>query len=512
MSDYLLLTGCTGLLGRYLLRDLLLEGRRLAVVARPSRKESAEARVEAILQMWEAQLGKPLPRPICLEGNVCEPSLGLSDQDQQWVADNCAMMMHSAASLTFHADGSGEPEQTNVGGTRNVLDLCQSAGIEEMHYVSTAYVCGLREELVMEGDLDFGQDFRNDYEQTKLAAEMLVRDAGFKKLTVYRPAVIAGDSQTGYTNTYHGLYMYLKLMAVLNRNTEPSPDGVRFTPVRLNMTGDEPRNIIPVDWVSTVMCHLLANPETCGKTFHIAPNTPLTPREIIDAGYTYFNSRGVEFAGRADDADNPISDMDRDAHDNMGMYKEYEASDPHFDLTNLHKYAGHLPCPVIDEAMLHRFWKYGEDDRWGKRRAPVAESCDSVAAALSATVKSHDNTGDGNGNGKSTIEHEVSLDVLGRGGGQFTLAIRNRTLTKVSRGISATASEHIALTVDEFSEWNRGDADIVLTKLRQRLQAPAASGLIESIASAVFSIAASDTRQEPSALGDLHGVVQTELS
>jgi nucleoside-diphosphate-sugar epimerase len=326
--------------------------------------------------MWEQQWGMQLPRPVCFAGDVCQPGLGLATQDRDWVVANCHSMMHSAASLTFHKDSSGEPYRSNVQGTQHVLDFCSDVKISDFHYVSTAYVCGMRTERVMECDLDLGQQFRNDYEHAKLQAEQIVRSADFlDKLTVYRPAVIAGDSQTGYTNTYHGLYMYLKLMSVLVRNTQAGPDGVRHTPVRLEMTGDEPRNIVPVDWVAAVMRHLYKSPEAQGKTFHLAPHTPLTPRQIIEAGYTYFNSRGVEFAGVTPDAEAPISNMDQNAHENMGMYKEYEGSDPEFDLTNLEEHAAHLPCPIIDEEMLHRFLKYGEADRWGKRRRTPPLPC-----------------------------------------------------------------------------------------------------------------------------------------
>lgn len=38
MKDYALVTGSTGLLGRYLMRDLLLADARLAVLVRPSRR------------------------------------------------------------------------------------------------------------------------------------------------------------------------------------------------------------------------------------------------------------------------------------------------------------------------------------------------------------------------------------------------------------------------------------------------------------------------------------------
>lgn len=446
VSDYVLLTGATGLLGRYLLRDLLLKDVRVAVLVRCGRRETVEQRIEGILQRWESELSRALPRPVCLEGDVCRVGFGLDDADRQWVAEHCRSLIHSAASLDFHADSSGEPWRTNVEGTRNMLELCRETGLGDLHYISTAYVCGLREGVIREDELDFGQEFRNDYEKTKLVAESLVRQADFlDSLTVYRPAVITGDSRTGYTNTYHGLYMYLKLMSVLVWNTPPGPDGVRHTPVRLNMTGNEPRNIVPVNWASEVIATLFCTPAAHGKTFHLAPEHPLTPRETIEAGYKYFNSRGVEFCGPSR-AIEPASEMDRDAHDNMGIYKEYEISDPLFDTTNLKTYAGHLPCPRIDEAMLHRFWKYAEEDRWGKRRQPQPVTPFRMADYLSQLVERDDFESFGSRDDETT----VALDVRGPGGGQWSLVLDGDRLTHVAQGLNGACSARLGLSSAEF--------------------------------------------------------------
>ena len=114
-ADYILVTGATGLLGRYLLRDLLAKGRRVAIILRPSKKQSVAQRAEEILQFWEAQAQTPLPRPVVLQGDICEDNLGLSPTDQAWVAAHCTSILHSAASLVFHKDAAGEPERSNIG-------------------------------------------------------------------------------------------------------------------------------------------------------------------------------------------------------------------------------------------------------------------------------------------------------------------------------------------------------------------------------------------------------------
>ncbi|HRX82043.1 MAG TPA: SDR family oxidoreductase, partial [Pirellulaceae bacterium] len=443
-------------------------GRRVAVLARPSRKETAEQRIEAIMQMWESELGRLLPRPICLEGDICSERLGLDERSLRWVADYCSTMLHSAASLTFHSDGTGEPYRSNVGGTKNMLGLCQATGIRDLHYVSTAYVCGLRDDLCRESELDVGQGFRNDYERTKLEAETLVRQADFlDQLTVYRPAVISGDSKTGYTNTYHGLYLYLRLMAILVPQQDLDEQGRRYTPIRLPMTGDERRNVVPIDWVSEVITHLLQTPQAHGKTFNLAPAKCLTPREIIDAGYKYFNSTGVQYVG--DEAIDPTTYNRFEAEflPSIGMYDNYKATDPTFDCSNLRKYAGHLPCPVIDEEILHQYIRFGEEDRWGKRRQRAAVVEWDVAGELQKLVSPTDPS-EQLTNGHTPVA--LGLEVAGPGGGTWTLRLSGDRIVSLDKGLSANGAKLVRVTSVALAELLGRETTDVVAHFRNHLK------------------------------------------
>ena len=352
-----------------------------------------------------------------------------------------------------------------------MLDACRELGILDLHYVSTAYVCGTRRGVIREHDLDCGQDFRNDYEQSKFLSEKMVREADFlKQLTVYRPAVIAGDSKSGYTNTYHGLYIYLRLISTLVRNQEPGPDGRRFTPIRLNMTGDERRNVVPVDWVSAVLCRLFETPEAQGGTYHIAPGEPLTPKEMVEAGYKYFNSYGVEFLGPDANATGNAGDMDKTLYENKAIYQSYESTDPTFDTTNTDRFTEDLPCPKIDEAMLHRFWKYGEEDRWGKRRQPKAVVPFWVGRQLDSAV-----TGSRTSNGSSRTDRlemplTVGLDVLGPGGGQWQVLLRGDRLEDVERGLPSNAVALLRISTDNWQRLFRLSKDEAIRRLAGNLE------------------------------------------
>jgi thioester reductase-like protein len=443
-SSYSFLTGGTGLLGRFLIRDLLMRGARLALLVRGSKRESAQERMEAICQHWEQELGHNLPRPVMIEGDLRESELGLTRDSKRWVARHCDQMIHSAASLSFHADSDGEPWRTNYDGTRHMLDLCRATKIRRLHYVSTAYVCGLREGTILESDLDRNQKFRNVYEESKFRAERLVRSAeGVDQLTVYRPAVIAGDSQTGYTNTYHGIYLYLRLMALVVPRQPVGPDGKRMTRLRLPMTGDERRNVIPVDWASQAMSHLILSRESHGNTFHLAPDQCVTPRQIIEAAYRYFQSSGVEYVGYQKIDPETYNDFEREFLPGVTMYNDYEATDPLFDCSNLKRFAGHLPCPVIDEPMLHRFLRFGEEDRWGKRRAKKTAFDSTVIDMLQSLLQPTE---------KDDVSRcpRVSLNLLGPGGSQWTVVVGPSGDLSAVPGLDESAMFHGKMSTNDL--------------------------------------------------------------
>ena len=82
MTKYTILTGATGLLGSFLLRDLMIEDVPVVALVRSSKLETATERVEGVLQQFERQLGRALPRPIVMECNLREPELGLTSEEK----------------------------------------------------------------------------------------------------------------------------------------------------------------------------------------------------------------------------------------------------------------------------------------------------------------------------------------------------------------------------------------------------------------------------------------------
>ena len=432
---YTLLTGATGLLGRYLMRDLLVKQQRLVVLVRPTEKQQARERVEQILQIFEAELGHRLSRPVILAGDVCQPNMGLTSKQIRWVDDHCNQVIHSAAILNFNGtDRKQEPWRTNLGGTQNVLKFARDSSIENFHYVSTAYVCGNQTGPVSETELATPKSFRNDYERSKFAAETEVRAAtGFASTTIYRPAVIVGDSKTGYTSTYHGIFLYLRLMTMLVPLQQRNANGQIETPIELPMDGDEPRNLVPIDWVSKVISHLVLTPEARGRTYHLTPDRCTTVHEIVSYCYRYFNSTGVTFAG-ADAEISADNEFAKAFFENAEIYASYTINDPQFCKANVNQFAGHLPCPAINEAMIIRFLEFGKQNNWGKGRRKSVQVRRWIESHLTEIALAAQKILSALSYGSNQSTFCLGLDVTGPGGGQWKLT-RDQDKFDISPGL-----------------------------------------------------------------------------
>lgn len=363
----LLLTGATGLLGSYLVRDLLARDVPLAVLVRASRRQSARDRVEQMVSGWETCLGRPLPRPTVLEGDLTREGCGLTSDAVRWLGRHCGQVLNNAASLAFvGADRDGEPWRTNVGGIRNVLDLAAAAGIRHVHHVSTAYVCGLRSGTALERDLDCGQSFGNDYEASKAEAERLLRSAtSLDSATVYRPSIIVGDSHTGYTSTYHGYFATLRLGHTLLTRVPIGSTSGRALLALLGIDPDARKNFVPVDWVSAVIAGAVVDPAVRGETLHVTHPRPLSMAFVAE-----LVQEAVESYSEAAAADDPDRCDERWFADNLraqlGVYAPYFRNDPTFDTATLERFAGALPCPELDRDVMLRMSKFAIAHDFGR--------------------------------------------------------------------------------------------------------------------------------------------------
>jgi thioester reductase-like protein len=467
-QDTILLTGASGLLGRHLLRDLLLAGRKVAVLARGDspngkRSESAEERVGALVSFWSDALGTQLARPLVLEGELTVPGLGLTAADRAWLARSCRSVLHAAACVSLRSTLDGEPWKTNADGTKHLLALCTELGLLELHHVSTAFVCGKRSGTIREEELEQGQSFHNDYERSKCAAECHVRQTTGIRATVYRPSVIVGDSRTGYTSSYHGFYRFLECG---DRLAETCGSGRRSLPVRLPFTGDEPRDLVPVDWVSQAITRIVCQPALHGRTYHLTAAETTQANLIKEVAEELLGIEGVRWAGSGELA-NP-SPLEEAVLQQLAEYWPYRHGDPSFDRGNTRAALSGLPPPVIDRALLSRLIRFGIEDRWGRRRtckvAPARLDCARYVedffpeAVLRSSLAG------------MPLAATVGLEVRGVGGGRWTCWLGGEGQAMVQRGMDDCTEVVYRLDVPTFVAIIAGQLDLQEAFLTRRVE------------------------------------------
>lgn len=208
-----------------------------------------------------------------VEGDITAPNLGLDPFPE--LAGDVREIFHLAAVYDLMVERE-VGVRVNVDGTRNVLDFAEACpGLERLQYVSTCYVSGRHAGIYRETDLDVGQEFNNFYEETKFLAEVDVQARMKDGLptTVYRPAVVVGDSRTGATQKYDGPYFVIRWLlrqprlAVLPMVGDP-------TAVRVNL--------VPRDFITDAIDNLSGRPESLGQVYQLADPRPLTVDRLVD--------------------------------------------------------------------------------------------------------------------------------------------------------------------------------------------------------------------------------------
>jgi nucleoside-diphosphate-sugar epimerase len=184
LKPTLLLTGGSGVLGQALIDELSTD---FDLVCLSHRTPVEDPRVRTIT------------------GTLTEPGR-LRD-----LAGPVDVVLHSAAVTSWRADRE-KIFETNVTGTRHMLDLARSLGAR-FYYVSTAFVA--RPPTADADDRDVAGLVA--YVHSKIAAEELVRSAGAGHV-ILRPPVVIGDTDTGRIAKFQGIH---QMFGALVQNAVP---------------------------------------------------------------------------------------------------------------------------------------------------------------------------------------------------------------------------------------------------------------------------------------------------
>jgi nucleoside-diphosphate-sugar epimerase len=268
-AETIFLTGFPGFIASRLVKRLAKNDTQFFLLVQTNFVEKAMSEIEKIA----AETSVPPENFALIEGDITRKNLGISPEDLEIVKNETTDVFHLAA--IYDLAIAKEPAfAVNVEGTKNVNNFVkQLPNLRRYNYISTCYVAGKRTGLIHENELAHDAGFRNFYEETKYLAELEVENLKPEiPVTIFRPSVVVGDSQTGETAKYDGIYYLIKYL-------QKAPNLLRF----VNVGNSKVKlNLVPVDFVVEGIAVLSKDEAAIGKTIALADPNPRTTGELFD--------------------------------------------------------------------------------------------------------------------------------------------------------------------------------------------------------------------------------------
>ena len=378
MGKNIFLTGANGFLGSYLARALALEGWDVQCLLRSQKGELAHDRLIKALRSIcadDAEAHDVIARCTVVEGEIDKPRFGMAQAEYDRLAGGLDSVLHCAAMTTFDPSLAQRQWKVNVDGTEYVTRLAaDSKPSYGYHYISTAYVAGNRTDTAYENELDKGQGFFNGYESSKFEAEKIIgryRDQGLPT-TIYRPGIIVGDSYTGQTVLFNGMYIFFRFFDSASRTFEQKDERGRIiTPIRIAGDLSVTKNFVHVDYIVDTTMAIFNNPAAHGGNYHLTQDDPPTLGLTLDVMEEVLGVTGIRCVDKGAFEKEPPSDMESYLMDQSVFYAPYLYSEPKFDRSALQKIipAEKIPpCPPMDRPALMKLFSYALESRWGRKK------------------------------------------------------------------------------------------------------------------------------------------------
>ncbi|EJV87817.1 non-ribosomal peptide synthetase family protein [Bacillus cereus] len=202
----ILLTGATGYVGMYLLRELInFTDSTIYLLVRGKNIKEAEKRIKQKVDFYFGLefYGEISDRIKILAGDISERYFGLEESNYEALSMEIDCIINSAAYVKHYGDYE-RFYNINVKGTKNLMEFSRIGKKKDYNHISTTTISdgnidGIKRGLFTEYETDIGQKSNSYYSQTKLESEKVVIDASRNDINIkiFRLGNVSFNYETG---------------------------------------------------------------------------------------------------------------------------------------------------------------------------------------------------------------------------------------------------------------------------------------------------------------------------
>ena len=235
----ILLTGCTGFVGRFLLVELLEQTTATVYcLMRGTTAGECFIRLKKILKdngLWQSTF---VDRIHIVKGDIAQPLLGLTVMEFDRLAEIIDTIYHNATFMN-HLASYKALKSANVGGMQEMFRFACTKKLKQVNYVSTTDIFSERDQsLRREVDeftcIDHEHHFAADgYTSSKWVADklaMLAQNQGIP-CRIYRLGLVSGDTKQGRYDPAQWFYSFVTSCLQLGAYPIDSPLELSILPV-----------------------------------------------------------------------------------------------------------------------------------------------------------------------------------------------------------------------------------------------------------------------------------------
>ncbi len=218
----ILLTGCTGFIGKFLLTELLNKTKAtIYCLMRADTEEKGFKLLKNKLTKWKLWNNQYKDRIVVIKGDLALPFLGINNKTYNSISQKIDMIFHNATYMN-HLDTYETMKNVNVTGLKNIIKFACINRQKIIQYISTTGVFTKSEYNSKHIDEDSSINSQmhyksNGYNATKWVAEKIIMNAQKRGIpgNIYRLSLVTGDTILGRCDKNQWFTRLLKIYTTL---------------------------------------------------------------------------------------------------------------------------------------------------------------------------------------------------------------------------------------------------------------------------------------------------------